>query len=63
MIRKRIRQLGRYKEVAAVLARNGFGFILVETGLSDLLPFSSRFMPKLETGEFKVGWTANSASD
>ncbi|EQB22627.1 Ubiquinone biosynthesis monooxygenase UbiB [Dehalobacter sp. UNSWDHB] len=53
MIRKRIRHLGRYKEVAAVLARNGFGFILVETGLSDLLPFASRFMPNLETGESK----------
>ncbi|MGE4273205.1 MAG: ABC1 kinase family protein [Desulfitobacterium sp.] len=50
MIRKRIRHLGRYKEVAGVLARNGFGFIFVETGLSDLVPFSSRFMPKLETG-------------
>jgi ubiquinone biosynthesis protein len=53
VIRKRIRHLGRYKEVAAVLARNGFGFILVETGLSDLLPFASRFMPNLETGESK----------
>ncbi|MFZ3173176.1 MAG: AarF/ABC1/UbiB kinase family protein [Carboxydocellales bacterium] len=51
MIRKRIRHIGRYKEVAAVLARNGFGFILVETGLSDLLPFSRRFIPKLDTGE------------
>jgi Predicted unusual protein kinase len=50
VIRKRIRHLGRYKEVAGVLARNGFGFIFVETGLSDLVPFSSRFMPKLETG-------------
>jgi len=53
VIRKRIRHLGRYKEVAEVLARNGFGFILVETGLSDLVPFSSRFIPKLETGELK----------
>ncbi|MEW6065138.1 MAG: AarF/ABC1/UbiB kinase family protein [Bacillota bacterium] len=53
MIRKRIRHIGRYKEVATVLARNGFGFILVETGLSDMLPFSRRLMPKLEIGELK----------
>lgn len=51
MIRKRMRHIGRYREVAVVLARNGFSFFLVETGLSNLLPFSRRFTPKLETGE------------
>ena len=52
MIKKRIRHLGRYKEVASVLAHNGFGF-LVETGLSERLPFSRKFIPGLEQGDNK----------
>lgn len=51
MIRKRIRHMSRYREVAAVLAKNGFRFFLVETGLSNLLPFSRRFASVSEMGE------------
>lgn len=52
MIKKRMRHIGRYKEVVTVLVQNGFGF-LVETGLSDKLPFSKSFHLKSEKGDLK----------
>lgn len=37
------RNLGRYREIAAVLARHGFGWLLAELKLRDLLPIAQRF--------------------
>jgi ubiquinone biosynthesis protein len=42
MIGKRIRQIKRYREVAYVLARHGFGLILEEMGLINLLSLPKR---------------------
>lgn len=36
------RNLGRYREIASVLARHGFGWLIGELGLGDLVPFSQR---------------------
>lgn len=36
------RNLSRYREIAAVLARHGFGWLLAELRLRDLLPFAQR---------------------
>ncbi len=36
------RNLGRYQQVASVLTRHGFGWLLAELGLRDLLPLSQR---------------------
>jgi ubiquinone biosynthesis protein len=42
MIGRRIRHINRYREVASVLARHGFGLILEEMGLVNLLSFPKR---------------------
>lgn len=42
MIGRRIRHLGRYNEVARVLAGHGFGLILEEMGLTNLLSLPKR---------------------
>ena len=36
------RNLGRYREIAAVLTRNGFGWLLADSRLQGLLPLSQR---------------------
>jgi len=38
-IRKRIRQLKRYRKIAIALVRNGFGFIVHDLDLLELVPF------------------------
>lgn len=42
MIGRRIRHINRYREVASVFARHGFGLILKEMGLINLLSLSKR---------------------
>lgn len=42
MIGRRIRHINRYREVASVLARHGFGLILEEMGLINLLSLPKR---------------------
>lgn len=42
MIGRRIRHINRYREVATVLARHGFGLILEEMGLTNLLSLPKR---------------------
>jgi ubiquinone biosynthesis protein len=37
------RNIGRCREIAAVLARHGFGWLLAELKLRDLLPIAQRF--------------------
>ncbi|AHF07119.1 ABC1 kinase family protein [Desulfitobacterium metallireducens] len=44
MIGKRIRHLNRYREVATVLARHGFGLIIEEMGLTNLLSLPKRLI-------------------
>ncbi len=41
-IKQRIRHIRRRQQIVAVLARNGFGFLIERFGLITLLPFSSR---------------------
>ncbi|MEL1135505.1 AarF/ABC1/UbiB kinase family protein [Desulfitobacterium sp. THU1] len=48
MISRRIRHAHRYREVATILARNGFGLILEEMGLINLISFSRRILHKEE---------------
>ncbi|MGI1660051.1 MAG: ABC1 kinase family protein [Desulfitobacterium sp.] len=48
MISRRIRHAHRYREVATILARNGFGLILEEMGLINLISFSRRILRKEE---------------
>lgn len=48
MIGRRIRHLNRYREVASVLARHGFGLILEEMGLTNLLSLPKRIFTRQE---------------
>lgn len=36
------RNLSRYREIASVLARHGFGWLLADSNLRDLLPLTQR---------------------
>ena len=49
MIRKRIRHLQRYHEIVNALIRHGFGYIIKELGLSELLSNPKRFFPSKST--------------
>lgn len=49
MIRKRIRHLQRYREIVNALIRHGFGYIIKELGLSELLSNPKRFFPSKST--------------
>lgn len=51
MIGKRIRHLSRYRVVASVLARHGFGFLVEEIGLLHLLSLPRRFFADREQEE------------
>ncbi|WP_084031735.1 ABC1 kinase family protein [Anaerobacillus arseniciselenatis] len=42
MIRKRIRHIQRYREIVAAFTRNGFGFVMKELGLLELLSVPKR---------------------
>lgn len=55
MFSKRIRHINRYREVATVLARNGFGLILEEMGLINLISFSKRILRKEEEDSKTLG--------
>lgn len=55
MISRRIRHVHRYREVATVLARNGFGLILEEMGLINLISFSKRILQKEEEDSKTLG--------
>lgn len=46
MIGKRLRQLERYREIATVLARHGFGFMLKEIGLSRMITLPANLLRK-----------------
>ncbi|MHB1406651.1 MAG: ABC1 kinase family protein [Desulfitobacteriaceae bacterium] len=48
MLGKRIRHLGRYRDVAAVLVRHGFGLVVEELGLSQLLSLPIRLFRERE---------------
>lgn len=42
------RHLGRYREIVSVLAKHGFGWLLAELDLSNLLPLGQRLVPNRE---------------
>lgn len=48
MIGKRIRHFNRYKEIATVLARHGFGLIIEEMGLTQLLSLPKRLITRTQ---------------
>jgi ubiquinone biosynthesis protein len=54
MIRKRIRHLQRYHEIVNALIRHGFGYIIKELGLSELLSNPKRFFPSKSTYNKKL---------
>lgn len=37
MVGKRMRHIGRYRDIASALIRNGFGFVVEEMGISQFL--------------------------
>jgi ubiquinone biosynthesis protein len=47
-IGKRVRHLGRYREIAQILVANGFGWFIAEIGLSELLDYPRRWFRKAE---------------
>jgi ubiquinone biosynthesis protein len=56
MIGKRIRHIKRYRDVAKVLARHGFGFFVEEIGLLHMLSLPKRlFTDRDETDPMSVG--------
>lgn len=48
MIGKRIRHFSRYRDITAVLARHGFGFLIEEMGLLNMLSFPRRLFTEKE---------------
>jgi len=55
MLKRRIRHMNRYREIATVFARNGFGLILEEMGLNNLISFSNRVFHKEEPDPRSLG--------
>lgn len=53
MIGKRIRHLQRYRDIALALIRHGFGFIVEETDIFQLLPMPARGIREAATMEKK----------
>ncbi|AFM01028.1 MULTISPECIES: AarF/ABC1/UbiB kinase family protein [Desulfitobacterium] len=51
MIGRKIRHVHRYKEVATVLARNGFSLILEEMGLINFISYSRRMLRREEEAD------------
>ncbi|MGJ7922396.1 ABC1 kinase family protein [Neobacillus sp. LXY-4] len=49
MIRKRIRHIQRYREIVNALIRYGFGFIIKELGLTELLSMPKRLFVEVNT--------------
>ncbi|WP_205138007.1 AarF/UbiB family protein [Virgibacillus halotolerans] len=46
MFERRIRHLKRYREIAVAFTRNGFGYIVKELGLHELIPLPKRLVAK-----------------
>ncbi|WP_206811332.1 ABC1 kinase family protein [Paradesulfitobacterium ferrireducens] len=53
MLGRRIRHLGRYRDVAAVLVRHGFGLVVEELGLSQLLSLPLRLFRERDDSDPK----------
>ena len=58
IFRRRMKHIQRYRDIAAAFSRNGFGFIVEDLGLSDLLSWPKRMLfnqdqdiPKKSLGE------------
>lgn len=51
---KRIRHMKRYREIAVAFSRNGFGFIIKELGLDELIPLPKRLVTKQEKKHSKT---------
>ncbi|GAE26763.1 ubiquinone biosynthesis monooxygenase UbiB [Halalkalibacter wakoensis JCM 9140] len=46
MFERRIRHIQRYREIASAFSRNGFGFLVEELGLQDILSLPKRLLKK-----------------
>ncbi len=56
MLGKRIRHISRYREIATILVKYGFGFVVEEMGLLQLLSVPKRvFIPKKGTDTLSMG--------
>lgn len=49
MFERRIRHLQRYREIIVAFSRNGFGYIVKELGLLEMLPIPKRFIANYQT--------------
>lgn len=54
MIGRRIRYMGRYREIAVALARHGFGFVVEELGLRSMLSLPKRLVTGTEPPDPKT---------
>ncbi|MGI6127805.1 MAG: ABC1 kinase family protein [Planifilum sp.] len=54
MIGRRIRYMGRYREIAVALARHGFGFVVEELGLRSMLSLPKRLVTGSEPPDPKT---------
>ncbi|UTR14111.1 AarF/ABC1/UbiB kinase family protein [Salipaludibacillus sp. LMS25] len=57
MIERKIRHLQRYREIAFAFSRNGFGFIVKELGLYNIISLPKRLFIKDKDNEFKTKTT------
>jgi ubiquinone biosynthesis protein len=51
---KRIRHIKRYREIAVAFSRNGFGFVIKELGLHELIPLPKRLTARQEQKHSKT---------
>lgn len=53
MLTERLRRLNRYREIASIFVKYGFGYILEEVGLFQVLSLKDRIMAEVKNGDAK----------
>ena len=53
MLRNRMKRLKRYREIASVFVKYGFGYVLKEVGLFHVLSLTDRFAAEIKNGNTK----------
>lgn len=51
MLSNRLRRLNRYREIVSILGKYGYGFLIEDVGLSDLLSIKDRFAASFKQGD------------
>ncbi|WML47978.1 hypothetical protein RCG23_22190 [Neobacillus sp. PS3-34] len=51
MLSNRLRRLNRYREIVSILGKYGYGFLIEDVGLSDLLTIKDRFAASFKQGD------------